>query len=56
MKDNFTKRNPLFNDSADYSNKGLVDAGRNVPDYGLKFRVVGQSEDGTVGKVLLFKK
>nr|WP_237417401.1 immune inhibitor A domain-containing protein [Halobacillus litoralis] len=55
MKDNYTKRTPLFDDSADYSNKGLVDAGRNVPEYGLKFRVTGQSEDGTVGKVLIFK-
>jgi immune inhibitor A len=56
MKDNHTKRNPLFNDSADYSNKDMVDAGRNVPNYGLNFRVVGQSKDGTVGKVLLYKK
>jgi immune inhibitor A len=55
MKDNHTKRNPLFDDSADYSNKGLVDAGRNVPDYGLKFRVTGESADGTVGKVLIHK-
>ncbi|MBT2679628.1 immune inhibitor A [Bacillus sp. ISL-35] len=55
MKDNFTKRNPLFDDSADYSNVGMVDAGRNVPKQGLKFRVVGQSADGTVGKVLIFK-
>lgn len=55
MKDNFSKRNPLFDDSANYSNAGLVDAGRNVPNYGLKFRVVGESADGTVGKVLIFK-
>lgn len=55
MKDNFTKRNPLFDDSADYSNLGMVDAGRNVPSHGLKFRVVGQSADGSVGKVLIFK-
>nr|WP_200865963.1 immune inhibitor A domain-containing protein [Thalassobacillus devorans] len=55
MKDNFTKRTPLFDDSADFSNPGLVDAGRNVPEYGLKFRVTGQSDDGTVGKVLIFK-
>ncbi|REJ10363.1 immune inhibitor A domain-containing protein [Halobacillus trueperi] len=55
MKDNYTKRTPLFDDSADYSNQGLVDAGRNVPEYGLKFRVTGQSEDGTVGKVMIFK-
>jgi immune inhibitor A len=55
MKDNFTQRNPLFDDSADYTNPGLVDAGRNITNYGLKFRVVGQSTDGTVGKVLIFK-
>ncbi|MDQ0974335.1 immune inhibitor A [Neobacillus niacini] len=55
MTDNFTQRNPLFDDSANYSNPGLVDAGRNVPKYGLKFRVVGESPDGTVGKVLIFK-
>nr|WP_082892677.1 immune inhibitor A domain-containing protein [Rossellomorea aquimaris] len=55
LEDNNTARNPLFDDSADYSNAGLVDAGRNVPNYGLKFRVTGQSADGTVGKVLIYK-
>ncbi|WP_423799593.1 immune inhibitor A domain-containing protein [Neobacillus sp. SAB-20_R2A] len=55
LTDNFTQRNPLFDDKSDYSNPGLVDAGRNVPNYGLKFRVVGESSDGTVGKVLIFK-
>ncbi|OAT84708.1 protease [Bacillus sp. MKU004] len=55
MKDNQTAQTPLFDDSADYSNKGLVDAGRNVPEYGLKFRVTGESADGTVGKVLIYK-
>jgi immune inhibitor A len=55
LKDNHTDRNPLFDDSADYSNPGLVDAGRNVPNYGLKFRVTGESADGTVGKVLIYK-
>jgi immune inhibitor A len=55
ITDNFTQHNPLFDDSANYSNPGLVDAGRNVPKYGLKFRVVGESADGTVGKVLIFK-
>lgn len=55
MTDNFTQRNPLFDDSANYTNAGMADAGRNVPNYGLKFRVVGESADGTVGKVLIFK-
>ncbi|MFT4417104.1 immune inhibitor A domain-containing protein [Fredinandcohnia humi] len=55
MKDNFTQRTPLFDDSADYTNPGHVDAGRNITNYGLKFRVTGQSADGTVGQVLIFK-
>lgn len=55
MTDNFTQQNPLFDDSANYTNPGMVDAGRNVPKFGLKFRVVGESADGTVGKVLIFK-
>ncbi|KKI93165.1 protease [Bacillus sp. SA1-12] len=55
MKDNHTKLYPLFDDSKDYSNKGLVDAGRILPKEGLKFRVVGESTDGTVGKVLIYK-
>ncbi|WP_157130889.1 immune inhibitor A domain-containing protein [Halobacillus mangrovi] len=55
LEDNNTKRTPLFDDSENYLNEGLVDAGRNVPEYGLKFRVTGASEDGTVGKVLIFK-
>ncbi|MFD2922484.1 immune inhibitor A domain-containing protein [Halobacillus naozhouensis] len=55
MKDYHTKRTPLFDDSENYLNEGLVDAGRNVPEYGLNFRVAGQSKDGTVGKVLIYK-
>lgn len=55
LKDNFTKRTPLFDDSADYSNQGNLEAGRNIPSTGLKIRIVGESKDGTVGKVLLYK-
>jgi immune inhibitor A len=55
ITDNFTQRTPLFDDSTNYLNTGMPDAGRNVPNYGLKFRVVGESADGTVGKVLIFK-
>jgi immune inhibitor A len=55
LKDNYTQRNPLFDDSASYINPGMVDAGRNISTYGLKFRVVGESADSTVGKVLIFK-
>ncbi|WP_433743881.1 immune inhibitor A domain-containing protein [Falsibacillus pallidus] len=55
MKDNQTKENPLFDDGKNYSNKALPDAGRNVPDYGLKIRVIGESSDQSVGKVLIYK-
>lgn len=55
MKDNATQRTPIFDDSAKYISPVLPDAGRNVSTYGLKFRVLGQSADGTVGKVLIFK-
>lgn len=55
MKDNFTQSNALFDDSQDYSNPQDPDVGRNVPKYGLKVRVVGQSADGSVGKIVVFK-
>ncbi|WP_353948592.1 immune inhibitor A domain-containing protein [Sporolactobacillus sp. Y61] len=55
LKDNFTKRDPLFDDSADFTGSVLPDAGRNIPTFGLKARVIGQSNDGTVGKILLYK-
>lgn len=55
MKDNYRKANPLFNDGNDYSNPDLVDAGRNIPNYGLKIRVIGESKDRTVGNIVLYK-
>lgn len=55
MRDNATNNTPIFDDSASYMSPVVPEAGRNVPEYGLKFRVVGESADGTVGKVLIFK-
>jgi immune inhibitor A len=55
MKDNFVNANSYFNDSFDYSNPDLLDAGRNIPNYGLKIRVTGESSDRSVGKILIFK-
>ncbi|UFU01459.1 immune inhibitor A [Radiobacillus kanasensis] len=55
LKDNHTRRIPLFYDRLDYSNRQLVDAGRNVPEYGLKFVVTGESKDGSVGRVRIIK-
>ncbi|MBB3167527.1 immune inhibitor A domain-containing protein [Simiduia aestuariiviva] len=55
LKDNFTKRNPLFDDGNSYMSADMPDAGRKVVPYGLKLRVVGQSADKSVGKILIYK-
>ncbi|WP_026693182.1 immune inhibitor A domain-containing protein [Peribacillus kribbensis] len=46
---------PLFNDSNDYNNKYLPDAGRDIPHYGLKVLVSDQAMDQSVGQVVLSK-
>ncbi|MEI5908792.1 immune inhibitor A domain-containing protein [Bacillus spongiae] len=56
LKDYFTIRKPLFDDKRNYLNEGLPDAGRNIPNFGLKIRVMGQSHDGKVAKIQLSKK
>jgi immune inhibitor A len=55
LKDNFTQSNALFDDSQNYSNPQDPDVGRNVPKFGLKIRVVGQSTNGTVGKIVVYR-
>ncbi|MEH7453952.1 immune inhibitor A domain-containing protein [Gottfriedia acidiceleris] len=45
----------LFNDSKDYNNAFLPDAGRNIGHYGLKVRVNGQSTDKSVGSIVVYK-
>jgi immune inhibitor A len=55
MRDNFTKRNPQFDDSVQFISNDIPDAGRNVPNYGLKIRVVSQSADKSVGQILIYK-
>jgi len=55
MRDNFTKRNPQFDDSVSFISNDIPDAGRNVPNYGLKVRVTSQSKDGSVGQILIHK-
>lgn len=42
---------PIFDDIRDYSNPGTPHTGRNVPKYGLKIYVTGESKDRTVGKI-----
>lgn len=55
LTDNFTQRNPEFDDSTSFISADIPDAGRNVPNYGLKIRVTSQSKDGSVGKVLIYR-
>ncbi len=55
LTDNATQRTPIFDDSSKYTSPVLPQAGRNITSYGLKFRVLGSSADGTVGKVLIHK-
>lgn len=55
MRDNFTKRNPVFDDSATFISNDIPDAGRNVPNYGIKIRVTSQSKDKSVGQILIHK-
>ena len=52
-KNQFVKE---FNDKKSYLNEAIPDAGRNVPQYGLKFKVTGEATDRSVGRVLITKK
>ncbi|WP_420493480.1 immune inhibitor A domain-containing protein [Rossellomorea marisflavi] len=55
LTDKDTKKNPEFYDRKDYSNTRMPDAGRNVPEYGLKVKVTGQSKDKSVGRIEVSK-
>ncbi|MGB7999863.1 MAG: immune inhibitor A domain-containing protein [Anaerobacillus sp.] len=52
-KNHFVKE---FNDKKSYLNEAIPDAGRNVPQYGLKFKVTGEASDRSVGRVSITKK
>ncbi|WP_251028679.1 immune inhibitor A domain-containing protein [Bacillus sp. ISL-18] len=45
----------LFDDSKNFLNTFLPDAGRNIPNYGLKVRVNGQAKDKSVGSIVIYK-
>lgn len=45
----------LFDDSNSFNNPFLPDAGRNLTSYGLKAIINGQSEDKSVGYVVIYK-
>ncbi|KEZ48345.1 immune inhibitor A domain-containing protein [Metabacillus indicus] len=45
----------FFDDSRSYINDVIPDAGRKVPNYGLKFQVVGEAKDNSAGAVWIRK-
>ena len=45
----------LFDDNKNFYNTFLPDAGRNIPNYGLKIRVNGQAKDKSVGSIVIYK-
>ena len=45
-----------FDDSKSYLNEAIPDAGRNVPEYGLQFKVTGEAPDRSVGRVVVSKQ
>nr|WP_071458516.1 immune inhibitor A domain-containing protein [Bacillus mediterraneensis] len=44
-----------FDDSRTYMNELIPDAGRKVPNYGLKFQVIGEAKDNSAGAVWIRK-
>lgn len=44
-----------FDDSKKYSNDLIPDAGRKVPNLGLKFQVIGEAKDNSAGAVWIHK-
>lgn len=45
----------LFDDSKTFENIFMPDAGRNLPNFGLKVRVNGQAKDKSVGSIVIYK-
>ncbi|TKD72637.1 M6 family metalloprotease domain-containing protein [Pseudalkalibacillus hwajinpoensis] len=52
-KNQFVKQ---FDDSKSYLNEAIPDAGRNVTEYGLNFKVTGEATDRSVGRVSITRK
>jgi immune inhibitor A len=46
---------PEFNDTRSYWNNKAPSSGIKIPTYGLKFRVIGNSSDFTVGEIGIYK-
>ena len=55
LRDNHIKGQHMFNDRKHYMDEDIPDAGRNVNHYGLKIRVINQSEDRSVGAIQIYR-
>ncbi|RLQ98303.1 M6 family metalloprotease domain-containing protein [Falsibacillus albus] len=55
LKDYDTHPTPMFDDRHNYLDSKVPDAGRDVPKYGLKIRVTGESKDRSVGRIEISK-
>ncbi|TDM03616.1 immune inhibitor A domain-containing protein [Macrococcus carouselicus] len=55
LVDSNLKSNALFSDMDDYSNPSQPHAGKILPKYGLKVKVVAESKDKSVGKIIVYK-
>ncbi|APH07083.1 immune inhibitor A domain-containing protein [Bacillus weihaiensis] len=50
-----SKGNRKFDDSVSYINSEIPDAGRNIPELGLKIEVIGEAKDNSAGAVWIHK-
>lgn len=50
---NFIK--PLFDDSVSYIKPQIAEAGKILPNYGIKIRVLAESDDKTAAKILIYR-
>lgn len=55
MLDKSTSANTFFDDSKSYTEPQITDAGRNVPNLGIKIRVAGESKDMSAALVAIYK-
>ena len=53
--DNQLSSNPLFDDSAKYITSQIPEAGKILPNFGLKVRVTEESANRTAAKIFIFK-
>jgi immune inhibitor A len=56
LTDDSDSKNPTFEDSRTYINKGLPDAGVILPQYGLKVNVIDQTDDSSSANIVVKTK